>query len=296
MENKNIWLVPTKEESVLHLEFGHNWKSKWAIFEKPTKTPDIITSVPHNIYITSNEEPKLDEWGINIKNLALFKGGGFTSDEYSKDCFRKIILTTDNLLIKEGVQAISYEFLQLFKDKIICEFVEVKKEYLSNDGIWKEVLLPSEWEVNTKIKYKISIPKEEVERSITITNISKKEKPNKNWFHTGEIIEAKKEQPLTKEFSDKLEVLVSKTPSKWEEESNKRFENKETLKKLSTDYLHSVVDGKRNTGYADEDFENGFKCQQKQIENFCNNRIIELFASKTKFVENKMNDWIEIPD
>jgi transcriptional regulator with XRE-family HTH domain len=35
---------------------------------------------------------------------------------------------------------------------------------------------------------------------------------------------------INKEMSKKLEALVSKTPSKWIEESNKRFENKEGLK------------------------------------------------------------------
>jgi ribosome-binding protein aMBF1 (putative translation factor) len=35
---------------------------------------------------------------------------------------------------------------------------------------------------------------------------------------------------INKEMSNKLEALVSKTPSKWIEESNKRFEDKEGLK------------------------------------------------------------------
>jgi hypothetical protein len=52
----------------------------------------------NHLYIVSNEEPKLDEWGINITNNALFKGSGFASDDYSKKNFKKIIATTNRSL------------------------------------------------------------------------------------------------------------------------------------------------------------------------------------------------------
>lgn len=58
---------------------------------------------PHHLYIISDDEPKLDEWGINTKNNVLFKSKGFSSDDYSKKYFKKIIATTDtSLLINIG--------------------------------------------------------------------------------------------------------------------------------------------------------------------------------------------------
>ena len=40
----------------------------------------------------------------------------------------------------------------------------------------------------------------------------------------------------------------------------------------------------------------GIKWKTGHIENFCNKRIKELAIAKTKFIEHKLNDWIEIPD
>ena len=93
-----------------------------------------------------------------------------------------IILTTNKLLIKDGVQAIDDEFLEWFCQNSSCEEVEVKKIYLSNDGQWKDVLLPSEWEVDTKVKYKIIIPsnelsKDEIDRFFVDMVCSSKEEP-----------------------------------------------------------------------------------------------------------------------
>jgi hypothetical protein len=71
-------------------------------------------TVSVNIYITSDEPPKLDEWGVNNRNGVLFKCKGFTPDTEDKKYDRKIILTTDEYLIRNGVQAIPDEFLEWY--------------------------------------------------------------------------------------------------------------------------------------------------------------------------------------
>jgi hypothetical protein len=139
----------------------------------PTQIKIAEFLINKNIYITSDEEIKEGEWVIQINFektntqvikcqtesqtiIANSKDGSFTKN--------KIILTTDQDLIADGVQAIDDEFLEWFVKNPSCERVEINKEYLSNTGEWKEVLLPSEWEVDTKFRYKIIIPQEETKQ------------------------------------------------------------------------------------------------------------------------------------
>lgn len=143
--------------------------------DKPSRLYLSDYTTGQHIYITSDEEIKegcLDlikyknhtlGWYLMIKNnstvLIKYDGSGLYFNTETTKIF-KIILTTDGDLIKDGIQAIDDEFLEWFIKNPSCEEVDIKKIYLSNDGQWKEVLLPSEWEVNTKVKLLI-IPKEE---------------------------------------------------------------------------------------------------------------------------------------
>ncbi len=101
-----------------------------------------IHKINNNIYITSDEEIKDGDWCLSKLNEVVRFGKNFTSSLY-----KKIILTTDQDLIKDGVQAIDDEFLEWFVKNPSCESVEVK-ELLSNSG-------------NAFYGYKIIIPKEE---------------------------------------------------------------------------------------------------------------------------------------
>jgi hypothetical protein len=62
----------------------------------------------NNIYITSDEKPKEGDWVIETLNRVIFKIKNNTND-FSNSTFKKIILTTDQDLIKDGVQAIDDE-------------------------------------------------------------------------------------------------------------------------------------------------------------------------------------------
>ena len=96
---KNIHLLPTE-------------KSKRLCIHKPGKV------FYYNIYITSNEEIKKGNWCIDIENSTVFKvkeqghSGLLRSatDSFVEDSCKKIILTTDPNLIKDGVQSIDDEF------------------------------------------------------------------------------------------------------------------------------------------------------------------------------------------
>ena len=126
---KNIHLFPTEKPSRL-LNIANQLHL------------DIIPSdyyKKYNIYITSNEQIKERDWlfanqGVN-KVIQLKEGDypyGSINNKgdkifHSKHWKSKIILTTDQDLIADGVQAIDDEFLEWFVKNPSCEFVEVDK-------------------------------------------------------------------------------------------------------------------------------------------------------------------------
>ena len=104
--------------------------------------------INQNVYITSDLEIKEGDWVTDCEfdkmKLVLEEEGDLTN-------WKKIILTTDQDLIADGVQAIDDEFLEWFVKNPSCEFVEWDKNY--NRG-------------NEKYYYKIIIPQEEPEKLI----------------------------------------------------------------------------------------------------------------------------------
>jgi hypothetical protein len=114
----------------------------------------------YNLYITSDEEIKEGDWFITKREV--FKCT--LSDEFiwrnnfdkfpcmKIDC-KKIILTTDQDLIKDGVQSIDDEFLEWFVKNPSCENVEVEKQ--------KEILGEVAGTTYIDFNYKIIILKEE---------------------------------------------------------------------------------------------------------------------------------------
>jgi len=92
-----------------------------------------------NIYITSDEEIKegdwcLDKfnqkWKLEDKKLIAFDSQGikrFSTDNILGHECKKIILVTDQDLIKDGVQAIDDEFLEWFVKNPSYEYVNIEK-------------------------------------------------------------------------------------------------------------------------------------------------------------------------
>jgi hypothetical protein len=130
-----------------------------------------IQDIKENIYITNYEEIKPNVYALINRVLCkteLLDGkivsrqllSGATMD-ICKGEYSEIILTTDQDLIKDGVQDIDDEFLEWFVKNPSCESVEVKQEL--------GVCLNCEWNYDScpnakeclKGKYKIIIPKEE---------------------------------------------------------------------------------------------------------------------------------------
>ena len=82
-------------------------------------------NINKHIYITSDEEIKLGDWFIYLGQINK-RTRKNPKAEYPFSNYQKIILTTDDQLIKDGVQAIDDEFLEWFCSKNgKVDFVEV---------------------------------------------------------------------------------------------------------------------------------------------------------------------------
>ena len=136
---KNIHILSTDKPSRLVLDVNKNLS---LAFNK-----SIEESAKHkkNIYITSDEEIKEGDWYISILENEVYKATKETQNimsvanligttSYKKTHF-KIILTTDQDLIKDGIQAIDDDFLEWFVKNPSCESVEVEKTFVTNSGL-----------------------------------------------------------------------------------------------------------------------------------------------------------------
>lgn len=74
-----------------------------------------------NIYITNSEKIKKEDWCFH----PLLKGGSIIQSKFDNpnSTMKKIILTTDQDLIKDGVQDIPDEFLEWFVNNPSCEYI-----------------------------------------------------------------------------------------------------------------------------------------------------------------------------
>ena len=125
---KNIHILPTNKPSRFQ-------KTKHDNFFLASKIELYTDCIAQHIYITSDEEIKDRDWTFDGENPykwteddvedCLYNPG---SENY-KGC-KKIILTTDQDLIKDGVQAIDDEFLEWYVQNPSCEKVKVVKENL----------------------------------------------------------------------------------------------------------------------------------------------------------------------
>jgi hypothetical protein len=125
---KNIHILPTDKPSRL-------WKNN-LLQGKLELSKEILigSNTAQHIYITSNNDNDISDEGINhatgslVLNTITNKVYKTLVNIISGDDIQKIILTTDQDLISDGVQSIDDEFLEWFVNNTSCESVEVKKE------------------------------------------------------------------------------------------------------------------------------------------------------------------------
>jgi hypothetical protein len=142
--NKNIHILPTDNQ----------YKGSISLTPDGRLSTNVLIGIPQNIFITSDEEIKEGDW-IGYSNLkkwvpVKYLGGDLIGSE------KKIILTTDRDLIKDGVQGIDDEFLEWFVKNSSCESVEVIP--LRKSSGWYDEKEVWHWDF---LAYKIIIPQEE---------------------------------------------------------------------------------------------------------------------------------------
>lgn len=155
---KNIHVLPTEKPSIICKLDNVIVLSKVGTITNNIKSLLIC----QNIYITDDSEIKEGDWYITSDNKILKCSKVLMQLIYSENDYgrnpngcKKIILTTDQDLIKDGVQAIDDKFLEWFVKNPSCEFIFCTKTskvidlYAENEK--------DKWEV----KYELIIPKEE---------------------------------------------------------------------------------------------------------------------------------------
>ena len=158
---KNIHVLPTDKPSVL---YKRNDLKTYHLGDFDICSPEDKLRTNYHIYITSDEEIKEGDYFIAYSVTIDKKPYISCASEYKerKKEKGKIILTTDQDLIKDGVQAIDDEFLEWFINNQSCESVEVRKECCGqcDERLCEVYDRGIGWNKNNTF-YKIIIPKEE---------------------------------------------------------------------------------------------------------------------------------------
>ena len=185
---KNLHVLPTNKPSRL---WTNNLRRRLELDEFPSQHP---TNIAKHIYITSDEEIKEGDWCINLNSLYEHKelcriDNQIELERYAQktgNACRKIILTTDQDLIKDGVQAIDDNFLEWFVKNPSCEEVEtIKVPYHDESGY----------------SYLLGIPKEEPKQKLLPDF-----KITKNIFDfVTDLSDAKKEEPKEETLEEAAE-------------------------------------------------------------------------------------------
>jgi hypothetical protein len=133
---KNIHILPTDKPSRLLWSFED--RRYYSVKEEMFfKNQNELQN--QNIYITSDEEIKEGDWYINTLDEVVRKNNTINHSYH-----KKIILTTDQDLIKDGLQAIDDEFLEWFVKNPSCEKVEFKSYKLHFGSTLYKIIIPKD--------------------------------------------------------------------------------------------------------------------------------------------------------
>jgi hypothetical protein len=211
---KNIHVLPTDKPSRLFL----NKVNKKIILED-ISNPNLKKVLPsgsyQDIYITSDEEISISDYITDGYRVWKWK------DDSSLLGRKKIILTTDQDLIKNGVQAIDDEFLEWFVKNPSCEEVDVEESNLLNTS---RTYLGVD-------KYKIIIPKEigfKMENGKRTETFYSKEEPKQETLE-----EVAERYAISKSSSDvfkEAHIRDFMAGAKWQQEQDKNKYSEEDLK------------------------------------------------------------------
>jgi hypothetical protein len=146
---KNIHLIPTHKPSKLYRT------GAFILLDSKVMPHDTLETINQHIYITSDEEIKEGDWFYDGDGELCKYTSDYVVNPNGWNDNKKITLTTDQDLIKDGVQAIDDEFLEWFIKNPSCEKFEVKKGKMRLNCDGEEIGFPDMY------LYKIIIPQKE---------------------------------------------------------------------------------------------------------------------------------------
>ena len=185
---RNIHIIPTKETGTFYISTD--------------VTPNFYSNYRgegHHIYITFDEPINREDWVYNVKynNVRKFflELNGVTSLQEDD---KKIVLTTDPRLIKDGVQEIPNDFLMAFIMK-------------ANDSgkpidIIEVEAITNTWEPHTVSVYKILTPKESKIKHVAET-LKGKELFKESNDRARKTLSEIKSLPIVESLEDKLKKI-----------------------------------------------------------------------------------------
>lgn len=229
-KTKNCWVIPTDKPSRLCKT------DKLRLYPNGLTPKSQGLCKNQNICITNDEVIKERDWYI-ADNKVYRASVDHMPELYTYPC-KKIILTTDEDLIKDCVQPINNEFLEWFVKNPSCE--EVKVENMACSG------------------YKIIIPKEEPKQEIIEDKIYQAIglSANKQGIINQALATSKVMDILKKEIIVKQETL---------EEAAERLypyiEGEETLNAQNSEGRTDFIAGakwQQERSYSEEDLKNAF--------------------------------------
>jgi hypothetical protein len=208
---KNLFVLPTDKPSRLFL------KENTLLLNNQYTLQEVFPKGKcQNIYITSDEEIKAGDWFINTANNFISFASEEDKDLNNFSYVKKIILTDNKDLIKDGVQAIDDEFLEWFIKNLNCE----------------EVKIVNNWDYNNKgfvdhSGYKIIIPKEELSTKLHIGEVVDESYP-KDFIKQETLEEAYDRIYKSIDFTE-FDFASFAIGAKWQQEQDKNKYSEEEI-------------------------------------------------------------------
>ncbi len=299
---KNVHLIETDKPS--RLIIYSTLLNEFRLLDEPIKD----WKHKRHIYITDNSEIKEGDWCFDGTDL-IHKKTKYNDAlvDGNKDA-KKIILTTDQDLIADGIQAIDDEFLEWFVKNPSCEFVEVERE--------KSIGYAGDRQRTFYGKYKITIPKKEPkphsfcetpEVKCTMNYCDENGCQNRN----RELLETKEEpkkdvnwkSDIINKIWDEDEETKRETEHLLSTETNKKrlledVSKQETLEEVArTKFPHKLFVKVDITNKKREAFIEGYKLAQEQEKNkYSEEEVLKAFDAGLDYMKygnlNK-KEWFE---
>jgi len=227
---KNVHLLPTDKPSRL----GYLTKKGKEVFNNlvlfDMLMPNILDSENQNIYITNDEEINIDDYYLGEDNNLYCLVTKVNSNG------KKIILTTDQELIDEGIQPIDDEFLEWFMKNPSCEKVYTTDEYVQVNQD-NPILRGS---TNVSHRYEIIIPQEESKQETLSTKLHIGEVVDESYpeaFRKQETLEEAAKRTYQKGLQDDIDLSFYdgvRLGSKWQAE---RMYSEEEVLSILNDFI-----------------------------------------------------------